>query len=287
MRQVLRSAFLLAVLIVLHVIILQRAATESKRLPAVRESGILIPVPVLIISSLEYKGFVSDLLFIKALIFRGSSYERKDVPRITPDEWQWFNGILIASTTLDPYFIDPYYLANAHMTWEAGMVRETNELLEKGTTYRDWDWLLPFYAGFNSFFFLHDNEKAVELLSKSSERPGPREQLLSLAARLAYTDKKTENAIIFLAAILEKTEDRELRIQYMTRIHALQARLLLEKGVASYKKKHGRYPTVLQDLVKTGIITEIPKDPYGGNFTVDPQGRVESSSDFQLMIRQR
>ena len=78
------------------------------------------------------------------------------------------------------------------------MVRETNELLEKGTRYRDWDWNLPFYAGFNNFFFLHDNAKASELLATAAQRPGPSEQLLSLAARLAYTEKKTENAIMFL-----------------------------------------------------------------------------------------
>jgi len=286
MLRVRSSALLLAAIFVLHIFLLQRAATESKMLPAAPESGIVLPTPVLTITSLEFKGFVSDLLFIKALILKGSTYERKEEPCMKPEEWQWFNSILIASTDLDPYFIDPYLLANAHMTWEAGMVRETNELLEKGTQYRDWDWSLPFFAGFNSFFFLHDNAKAAELLATAAQRPGPSEQLLSLAARLAYTEKKTENAVMFLEAILAKTEDKQLRKQYTTRINALQARLLLERGVSSYKKKFGRYPAVLQDIIKAGIMPEIPRDPYGGKFSMGPQGQVASTSDHLLMIGQ-
>ncbi len=287
MIQVRYPAVMLAALIILHVLLLQRTAMESKLLPAAPESGIVLPTPVLSITSLEFKGFVSDLLFIKTLVFKGSTYERKEQPRMKTYEWQWFYRMLLASTDLDPYFSDPYYLANAHMTWEAGMILETNELLEKGTKYRDWDWNFPFYAGFNNFFFLHDNAKAAELLATAAQRPGPSEQLLSLAARLAYTDKQTENAITFLTSILAKTEDRQLRKHYTERINALQARLLLERGVLSFKNRFGRYPTVLQDLIKTGIIPEIPRDPYGGNFSMGSQGRISSTSDHLLMIKQR
>ncbi len=280
------AALLLAALVAIHVQALGRAGDERKSLPADTDSGLVIPSSVLKITSLEFKGIVSDLLFLKALVFDGGTYARNEEPRIRPEEWQWLDRMLTASTDLDPYFSDPYYLANAHMTWEGGMVREANELLEKGTRYRDWDWELPFYAGFNNFFFLHDNGKAAELLATAALRPGPSEQLLSLAARLAYTDKKTENAIVFLEAILKKTEEDRLRQQYRTRIHALEARLLLERGVSSYKKKYGRYPTVLQDLVMAGLIPEIPRDPYGGNFSIGTNGQVTSTSDYRLMINQ-
>ena len=286
MLQVRYSAFLVAAIFILHVLLLQKAVTENSLLPAVQDGGIVLPTPILTITSLEFKGSVSDLFFIKALIFRGGIYDRKEEPQMKPEEWQWFYRTLTASTDLDPYFIDPYLLANAHLTWDAGMIRETNALLAKGIQYRDWDWNLPFYAGFNNFFFLHDNAKAAELLATAAQRPGPSEQLMSLAARLAYTDKQTENSIMFLEAILAKTEDKQQRKQYTTRIKALQARLLLEKGVSSYKKMFGKYPTVLQDLVKRGIISEIPHDPYGGKFSMGTQGQVTCTSDSLLMIGQ-
>ncbi len=282
------TAFLLlATLFTLHVLLLGKAGIESKTLPSDAGSGFVLPSSVLKITSFEFKGIVSDLLFIKALVFKGSTYERKEQPRMKSDEWQWFDKILTASTDLDPYFVDPYYLANAHMTWEGGMIRETNILLEKGTRYRDWDWMLPFYEGFNSFFFLHDNSKAAASLMTASQRPGPSEQLVSLAARLAFKEKMTENAVLFLEAIAKKTEDEHLKKEYGTRVRALQARLFLERSVSVYKEKFGRVPVSLQRLIEKGIINEIPRDPYGGIFSVSPDGGISCTSDYLLMPAQR
>lgn len=281
------TVFLLATLIILHVFLLGKAGIERKTLPSDAGGGFVLPSPVLKITSFEFKGIVSDLLFIKALVFKGSTYERKEQPRMKSDEWQWFDKILTASTDLDPYFADPYYLANAHMTWEGGMVRETNALLEKGTQYRAWDWSLPFFAGFNSFFFLHDNVKAAAFLVTASQRPGPSEQLLSLASRLAYKEKKTENAILFLEAVTKKTEDKRLKKEYETRVRALQARLFLERSVSAYKERFGRAPVSLQRMIEKGILKEIPRDPYGGTFSVSPDGEILCTSDYLLMPKQR
>jgi hypothetical protein len=285
--QGLTTTFLLAILVTLHVFLLGKAGIERKALPSDVGGGFVIPSPVLKITSLEFKGIVSDLLFINAMVFKGSTYERKEQPRMKPEEWQWFDKTLNASTDLDPYFVDPYILANANMTWEGGMIRETNALLEKGTQYRDWDWMLPFFAGFNSFFFLHDNATAVEYLMTASRRPGPSEQLVSLAARLAYKDKKTENAILFLEAIEKKTEDERLKKEYETRIRALQARLILERSVSAYKEKFNRGPVSLQRMIEKGILKEIPRDPYGGKFSIGPDGEITCTSDYLLMPKQR
>jgi len=281
------TAFLFAALVTLHVLLLGKADIERKTLPSDAGSGFVLPSPILKITSFEFKGIVSDLLFIKALVFWGSTYERKEQPRMKSDEWQWFDKNLTVSTDLDPYFVDPYYLANAHMTWEAGMIRETNELLEKGTQYRDWDWNLPFFAGFNNFFFLHDNAKAAELLATAAQRPGPSEQLLSLASRLAYKEKKTENAILFLEAVAKKTENERLKKDYETRVRALQARLFLERSVSAYKERFGKAPVSLQRLIEKGIMKEIPQDPYGGIFSISPDGEIICTSDYLLRPAQR
>jgi hypothetical protein len=285
--QGLTTSLALAVLAVLHVFLLGAAGMERKTLPSDAGSGFVIPSPALKITSFEYKGVVSDLLFLKAAIFFGGTFTRKEEPRVKPEEWQWLYKVLTASTDLDPYFVDPYLLANAHLTWDGGMIRETNVLLEKGTRYRDWDYTLPFFAGFNSFFFLYDNAEAAEFLVTASQRPGPSGQLLSLASRLVYKEKKTENAILFLEAVVKKTEDKRQKKQYEIRINALQARLLLERAVSAYQEKFSRSPVSLQGMVEKGILKEIPIDPYGGKFSVSPDGEIVCTSDHLLMPGQR
>ena len=282
----LTAALLLAALFAVHVHALDKAGEERKILPSGEGGGLVIPSSVLKITSLEFKGIVSDLLFIRAMVFEGSTYERKEWPRIKREELQWLNNVLTASSDLDPYFSDPYYLANAVLVWD-GMIHETNILLEKGTRYRDWDWMLPFFAGFNNFYFLHDNMKAADYLMTASQRPGPSEPLASLAARLAFKEKKTENAILFLEAVAKKTEDERLKKEYETRVRALQARLFLERSVSAYKDKFGRTPVSLKRLTEQGIIKEIPTDPYGGKFSVSPEGEISSTSDYLLMPKQR
>ena len=129
--------------------------------------------------------------------------------------------------------------------------------------------------------------KAADYLMTASQRPGPSEQLASLAARLAFKEKKTENAILFLEAVAKKTEDENLKKEYETRVRALQARLFLERSVSAYKDKFGRTPVSLKRLTEQGIIKEIPTDPYGGKFSVSPEGEISSTSDYLLMPKQR
>jgi hypothetical protein len=159
--------------------------------------------------------------------------------------------------------------------------------LEKGTRSRDWDWLIPFLGGFNYFYFLQNNVKAVELLVTASQRPGPSEQLLSLASRLMYKEKKTENALVFLESLARRTEDKRLKKDYETRIRAFQARLVLERSVAAFRQQFRHFPHSLHQMVESGVLKEIPQDPYGGTFSIGAQGEVKSTTDHLLLPQQR
>ncbi|OGW53433.1 MAG: hypothetical protein A2Z46_08235 [Nitrospirae bacterium RBG_19FT_COMBO_55_12] len=275
-------AFLI-VLSLLHVIALGRATEERRLLPKADGSAYVIPGSLIKITALEFDGLASDIMFLRALLFMGSTYERKETPRVKSWEWKWFYDTLTASTDIDPYFLDPYLLGNAYLTWGGGMVNEANTLLEKGSRYRDWDWTLPLYIGFNHFYFLRQNEKASMYLMHASRRPGASPILASLAANLAYKERKTENAVIFMQEILTRTEDEDLKKYFEMRLEYLNGVLLLEKGVSRYKAKFHKVPSNLNQLVKERILMALPADPYGGTYYVDSKGIVKSTSELQLM----
>ncbi|MGE5172953.1 MAG: hypothetical protein ACM3MD_03900, partial [Betaproteobacteria bacterium] len=139
---------------------------------------------------------------------------------------------------------------------------------------------IPFYLGFNHFYFLQDNEKASEYLMEASRRPGTSSLMIDLATKLSHKVNRTENAIIFLETILKRTDDERVRKEYETRLLALKRLFYLEKGVAFYQEKFGRKPQGLNELIHRKIINAIPADPYGGAFFLDAQGRVNSTSNF-------
>jgi hypothetical protein len=274
----------MGILIGTHVFTLERATDAWNALPKVETTGTSLPAPVLKAVSLEFDGVVSDYLFLKALVFMGSKIPRAGQRfSLTPDEWAWFDNLLTVSVSLDPYFVDPYYIGNAYLTWDAGMVKEANALLEKGAQYRTWDWTIPFFIGFNYFYFLQENDKAGEYLMQASRTPGASPILASLASKLAFKAKRTESSIEFLEEMIKKTDDESLRKLFETRVQAFQAILALEKAVETYRGKFGKTPDHLDELIKKGIIAEIPKDPYGGKFFLAEEGAVKSTTIHMLM----
>jgi hypothetical protein len=271
------------VFVVVYIVALGKITEEAKNIPKGEDIAFVMPASILRITSLEFHGLASDFLFLKSLIFLGSTFERKEEPRVKPWEWEWLYHVLDASADLDPYFFDPYYLGNANLTWGGGLIKEANALLEKGSRYRSWDFLLPFYIGFNNFYFLDDNNKASEFLMEAARRPGASSVYAALAAKLAYKERRTENAIAFQEYILEHTEDSRLRTEYETRLNTLRGLLDLEKAVAEYKRRFGRYPGKIEDLIIKHVIDKLPPEPYGGNYYIDSHGQVKTTSESKLM----
>ncbi|MDH3972653.1 MAG: hypothetical protein OEV42_00115 [Deltaproteobacteria bacterium] len=238
--------------------------------------GITLPPAIIKLFALEYRSIAADFLFVRLSQFYGGKVET--IEKATKDDWQWLHRNLDLVTELDPYFQDPYFMANGFLTWDAGMYEEAEMLLQKAVKARTWDWTFPFFIGFNRFFFMGDNKGGADYLLMAYERPGAWNLLPSLAARLYYEDKKTETAISFLEKIWERESDVNIKKYYRVRLDALNKILFLEKAVDFYTEKIGLPPASLKALVDSKIIRGIPPDPYGGMFYIDKEGKVKSTS---------
>jgi hypothetical protein len=265
----------------IYLVALERSGVEARTLPRGAEGAGVLPAPFLKVLSLEFDGLAADLLFIEGLAFYGETLERTTKPRLQEWEWQWLFNTFKTATEIDPWFYDPYYLVNANFPWEGRLIRETDALLERGAAARTWDWTLPFYAGFNEFYFLHNNERGSELLMEAARRPGSSPFIPGLAARLAYQGNRTENAIRFLVEFLQTVENPVERKQYETRLEALKGIYLLEQGVKGFENKFQRLPLALQELVDAGLVSALPEDPYGGRFFIAADGSVGTTSELR------
>ena len=274
---------LLVILLPFHILGLQAVTKEWKSLPKDEDNAYVLPSPILKVMSLEFKGLTSDVMFLRAIVFFGGILERGNIQGAQKWEWGWLHDTLNASTDLDPYFFDPYYFAQAQLTWGANMIREVNVMLDKGIRHREWDWMLPFFVGFNHFYFLQENDKASEYLMTASKRPGASSLLASLATRLAYKGRRTENAIVFIEQMLKEEKNESVRKEFEARLEALKGILLLERAVGAYKERFGIAPFSLKDLITAGLINRLPEDPYGGEFYISIDGYIKTTSDLRPM----
>ena len=242
-----------------------------------KESVHYLPqIEILNILSLDYKGLVSKLLFFKTLVYYGEHMDS----RIMPD-WKWMYQILDASTILDPYNIDSYYFTQAVLTWDANLIKETNLILERGEKYRAWDFYIPFFMGFNYFYFLKDNKNAALHFDRAA-RINP--TLIDYAIRFHYKANEIPIAISILKKMYDDIKNEDIRSQIMQRINAYENAFILEKAVRQYEDKFHELPEPIEKLIEEGILSQIPQDPYGGKYYFDKKENIiKTTSNFRMM----
>jgi len=225
--------------------------------------------------SFGHEILTAQLIFYNSMFFVGSL---DDPP--TQNMVRELYHTLDTATYLDPYNIDAYYFAQGVLSWNPSQIEPLNTLLRRGMAHRTWDWHLPFFYGFNQFYFLKRPGEAATYLKKAYELNPANVFLPTLIARLYYQADATEVAIEFLEEMVRNTTNENLRKWLTLRLKAFRMVEFLEDGRAQYQEIYGSQPPSLEALVEGGILKAIPPDPYGGKFYLDESGRVQTTSKF-------
>lgn len=233
---------------------------------------------VLRMASLDHKSLLGNWLFFKVITYYGGRIDPEFVGEPKGVEYFEMYRHLDAVTYIDPYNIDAYYFSEAIFTWGLGRIKEVNRLLERGLKYRTWDFYIPFFLGFNNFYFLKDYESASRYMTIAARLKGD-PLLVNLSARLLYESARTEVAIAFLKDMIENTWNEKAKAILIKRLHALEAVDYLEKAVKRFESIYNRRPEHMRELLDKGIINRIPEDPYGGEFYIEG-GKIKTTSMF-------
>ena len=256
-------SFFLSLLFVFFLAAYLAAKTQVSRyrMELLKKGGIHATAPQLppqVIYALagEFRGLCADYLLMEAAAFIGADTDA------TPEDWEAVALLFKQSMALDPHFKQTYHLLQTVLPWRAQKYDLTIELLEQAKNGRPWDWIPGFFIGFDYFYFLKDNLKASESLMEASRVPNASPFLATLASRLAQKAGRTYNALIFLKALYEKTDDKSTKELLETRIRALAGVLILENGIEHFTSRFGRPPESLEELVAKGVLQELPRNPY-------------------------
>jgi tetratricopeptide (TPR) repeat protein len=277
MWRTLTLSLVLLVSVCTHFFVTQEMWQNRGRLRRTADAGYVLPSKFSSVLALGYKGLLSDYLFLKVVTFFGDRHIAKRA--LSDDDWEFLVTGLDVVTDLDPYFEDPYIFAEGNLAWE-GRVEEANLILKKGLKYRNWDWRIPYYIGFNYFYFLQDYEKGAEYVMEAASRPGSHPFLSTLGARLAYYGGKSKTAVLFLRQMILETTDPGLRTRLKKRLVALERAAELEAKIDLFVKEQGRKPAGIEELITAGYVDSLPPDPYGGQWVILKNDRVFSTSKF-------
>jgi hypothetical protein len=237
-----------------------------------------VPKSVLRATALEFHGVISDFMFLKTMTYVGLRLQEHSSP--TEKEWHRAATMLRGVTDLDPRFWDPYLFAEVIFPWQAHMRPEANKLLLKAAQYRTNDYQPFYFLGFNAFYFEHNAVKAAPYLRRAAALPGAPGFLKGLAARFSLYGNQTKLGIVFLADLLKSTSNPKTHAYLKKRLLTMQKINHIANKVKEFKETRGRFPKNITELVLAGLLRDIPKDPYGGQFAIFDNGRVYTTSNM-------
>ena len=254
-------------------------ARYLKNRPVVEKIGYVPQPEVLNMGSADQKQFLAALLVSKVLTYFGSVTQQAEHKVTIPLDFRGIHRHIEGALKLDPYNMDTYYFSQAIFVWDARNVRLANSMLDYGMKYRTWDWYLPFFAGFNSAYFLKDYRKAADYYRRAGDLSGS-DLYQSLAGRYLQASGQTDLALVYLATMEKGARNDAVKKAFGIRLAAFREVKRIEVALANYRRDFGSRPVTVQTLISSGSLAPAPRDPYGGEFYLLPDGTVSTTSKF-------
>lgn len=224
---------------------------------------------------LGYHHLGADVLWLQMLQVLGKRQN-------SADEYAWLYHALDVITALDPQYVYAYYLGGVVLTDLGGQVELSNRLLKKGHAANPYAWSLPFLLGYNYYFVLGDAGSGADYIGRASQISGAPNFLPGLATRMYSESGSPDVALQFLEELWKRNPDVAVREKLAIRAKEVMIERdirLLESAVQQHQVKKKYFPSTLYDLVTRGYLTQMPQEPFGGSYELDPKtGKVTSST---------
>ncbi len=223
---------------------------------------------------LGFDTMVADLYWLRTVQYIGDDFwfEKK-----YPHLFQLIDLV----TDMDPTFEYAYEVGGIVLSVYTGRIEESIRILEKGYRQDLGYWEIPFFLGFNYFYYLGEYEKAARYLTEASKLPRSPAYLPKLAAKLYAKAGDPDTAIEFLIQVYRSTDDERMKREIEERIKEVMVERdiqFLKRAVEVYRDRFGEYPDGLDLLVARGIIDSLPEEPFGGYYYIDPDTKEVRSS---------
>ncbi|WP_224243971.1 tetratricopeptide repeat protein [Hyalangium gracile] len=226
------------------------------------------------------RSLVTDYYWLQAIQAAGRGSESKDPTRYLD---LFYYADLV--TDLDPKFHKVYQYAGNTIPTNLGREQwvntaEARKILEKGVKQFPEDANLRLFLAYNLSYFFEEHEAAAEHLRIAATLPNRNKYVPEFASRMLAFNRRFDAALALVEAFRDNETDPEMREMFEERVAEIQLEQLLVKvddAIAAFKKREGRMPATMSELVAKGDLPEIPPDPMGGYIGFEPDGKSYSS----------
>lgn len=181
---------------------------------------------------------------------------------------------------LDPKFSYPYAFA-ALMLPGTGHHDEAISIAKAGLERADPDWQIPYYLAVDYHIYLKDRTNTAIYMNLAARTPGAPPNVKYVAATYGNRQDLRQQTRAIWVSITENSRDEIVQQQAEAQIKHIDTLDFLEQAAGLFKKRTGRYPKTLDELVSGHILKNIPPDPLGLPFDTKGDGKVFSKFEEQ------
>jgi len=182
---------------------------------------------------------------------------------------------IAAMVALDPQFSYLYAfvtLMAPHNDQEA--TERAIAIGRQGVAQNLGDWRIPYYVATAYHLALKDSTNAALYMNIAANTPGVPEGIKLSAHNYGLRGDLREETKQIWIAIYENSADEVVRAQALNNVVHIELLALLEQAVEQYHSAVGAYPSTLEDLVRAGVLRELPQDPLGITYDITPEGAL-------------
>ena len=239
----------------------------------IRDDLRLLPTKEMVeLLSLDHRGAAADYLFTQVSIHSGSLMWK---PLDIKFDSRWAYGMMDLVTDLDPGYREAYLMSGMGLIHNFSDANLALPILEKGMAANPDSWELPYWYGYDQYFYLDDSATASKYFMMAARKPGAPKTNWGLLVNVSRESGYYENAYWAMQVMYESAKSEKVKTIYAKKLVQLQNVLLIQKAADAYAREKGIFPANLGEIVEKGYMEEIPEDPMGrGYFWDDKKKRV-------------
>lgn len=249
----------------------ERAATATEVQPVVYVSS----GETLRRFSLGYEGLLADLYWTRAVQYFGrerlagnSRFGQLDV-------------LLRTAVSLDPHLLVAYRFGAIFLAENppsgAGQPEAALALIRRGIAANPGYWRLWQDLGFIYYWDLKDYKRAAAAFDAGSRQPGAGVWMKTLAASVAAQGGELDTSRLLWTQVLREAGNDTIRrgaVEHLAAIQAAQDLARINHELDLFQQKTSHRASKLDDLVRAGLLSEVPIDPTGTPYVLTSDGKA-------------
>jgi len=219
-----------------------------------------------------YSALAADAVYLWAIQYYST-------PTID-DRFDHLDHVFSIISELDPRFADPYEVGALIAVQEARDAQAAFRILDRGLEKNPDMWIFPFQAGHIAMMSLRDYELAESYFKACMEIPGSPDFVRRLHANAIFRKGDLQTSWETWLEIYRTAPDE--RTKRIASNHLYNVKSAIDIGgirnaLEAFRERFARWPGDLEDLVRTGLLTQVPRDLDGEDYLYDPQtGEVKT-----------